>query len=171
MKKFLFFILFLPLLSCNTLIKGNSKFIDYNCPAVFFSANEKFYVDTLENSKSFDDVYIKAELNNFAISKKCQQNDEFIIIPLDVLIILQPMKNMPNAEVGIPLYVSLLDQNDNILETQYFMILSSVKTNSETVSFIETDITDTIEIVSNKFEVSQIVIGFMLDENKKRLLN
>ena len=81
------------------------------------------------------------------------------------------MKNMPNAEVGIPLYVSLLDQNDNILETQYFMILSSVKTNSETVSFIETDITDTIEIVSNKFEVSQIVIGFMLDENKKRLLN
>ena len=171
MKKFLFFLLFLPLLSCNTLMKANSKFIDYNCPSAFFSANEKFYVDTLENSKFFDDVYIKAELNNFAISKKCQQNDEFIIIPLEVLIIFKLMKNMPNAEINIPLFVSLLDQNNNILETQYFMIFGSVKTNSETDSYIETDITETLEIISNKFDVTQIVIGFMLDENKKRLLN
>ncbi len=171
MKKFLFFLLFLPILSCNTLIKGTSKFIDYNCPIVFFSANEKFFVDTLDNSSSLDDIFIKAELNNFAISKKCRQNEDLIIIPLDILIILKPMEILANEEVSLPLYVSLLDQNDNIIETQYFMTSGSVKANSETGAYIETDITDTLEIISNKFGISQVVVGFMLDENKRELLN
>jgi hypothetical protein len=171
MKKFLFFLLFLPLLSCNTLIKGKSKSIDYNCPSVFFSANEKYFVDTLNNSSSFDDVFIKAELNNFAISKNCQQNDELIIIPLDILIILKPMQSLPSEEVSLPLYITLLDQNDNVIETQYFMLLESVKKNSETGTDIETDINNTLEIISNKIGISQIVVGFMLDENKRKLLN
>ena len=171
MKKFLFFILFLPLLSCNSLIIGNSKFNDFNCPSVFFSANEIFFVDTLNERASIDNIYIKAELNNFAINKTCQQNEEIIIIPLDVLIVLKPMENISNEEVNIPLFVTLLDQNDNILETQYFMISGLVKTNPETRTYIETDIIDTIEIISNKFGVSQVVVGFMLDENKRKLLN
>ena len=130
MKKFLFFLLFLPLLSCNTFIKGISKSIDYNCPSVFFSANEKYFVDTLDNSSSFDDVFIKAELNNFVINKNCKQNDEFITIPLDILIILNPIQSLTSEEVSLPLYATLLDQNDNIIETQYFMILGSVNKNS-----------------------------------------
>ena len=104
----MFFLLFLPLLSCNTLIKGNSKLINYNCPSIFFSANDKFFVDTLENSASQDDIFIKAELNNFTISKKCLQNDELILIPLDILIIIKPLENLPYEEVNIPLYVNLL---------------------------------------------------------------
>ena len=171
MKKFLFFLVSLSLLGCNTIIKDNLKFIDYNCPSLFFSANEKFFVDTLDNNSSSDNIIIKAELNNFAISKKCQQNDEIIIIPLDILIILKPMKNFPNIEINTPLYVTLLDKDDNILETQYFMTSGSVQKNSETGAYIETDITDTLEIISNKFDTSQIVVGFMLDENKRELLN
>ena len=135
MKKFLFFLLFLPLLSCNTLIKGNTKYINYNCPSVFFSADDKFFVDTLDNNTSLSDIFIKAELNNFAL-KKCQQKNELIIFPIDILIILKPMKSLPNEGIRIPLYVTLLDQNDVVLETQYFMILGSVKTNSETGIFI-----------------------------------
>ena len=164
MKKFLFFLLFLPLLGCNTIIKGNSNLFEYNCPNVFFSANDNFFLDTFDNSASFDDIFIKAELNNFAISKKCLQKGELIIIPLEILIILQPMKRLLNQEVDIPLYITLLDQKDNILETQYFMILGSVNINSKTGRYIETDIIETLE-------VTQIVVGFMLDESKKELLN
>ena len=170
MKKFLFFLLFLPLLSCNTLIKGNTKYINYNCPSVFFSADDKFFVDTLDNNTSLGDIFIKAELNNFAL-KKCQQKNELIIFPIDILIILKPMKSLPNEGIRIPLYVTLLDQNDVVLETQYFMILGSVKTNSETGIFIETDITDTLEVITNNLDTTQVVIGFMLDESKRELLN
>ena len=171
MKNFLFFLLFLPLLSCNTIIKDNSKFIDHNCPSIFFSANENLFVDTLDDRASLDNIFIKAELNNFSISKKCQQNDEFIIIPLDILIILKPIENLTNAEINIPLHATLLDKNDNILEIQYFMISGVVKKNSEAGIYIETDITNTLKIISNKFDTSQIVVGFMLDRNKRELLN
>ena len=51
------------------------------------------------------------------------------------------------------------------------MILGSVKKNSETGAYIETDIKDMLEIISNKLGISQIVVGFMLDENKRKLLN
>ena len=171
MKNIFFFLFFLPLLGCNMIIKDNSKFNNYNCPSLFFSSNDNFFVDTLDNSTSIDEIYIKAELNNFAINKKCQQNDELIIIPVDVLIILKPMKSLPYEEVSLPLYVTLLDQNDNVIETQYFMMLGSVKKNSETGNYIVTDITSTLKIITNKFDINQVVVGFMLDENKRELLN
>ena len=171
MKNLLFFLLFLPLLSCNTIIKDNTKFIDYNCPSVFFSANENLFVDTLNNSTSIDDIYIKAELNNFSIGKKCLKKDEVIIIPIDILIILKPTEILSYEQISLPMYITLLDQNDNILETQYFMISGSAKKNSERDAYIETDITDTLEIISNKLNTSQVVVGFMLDENKKELLD
>ena len=37
--------------------------------------------------------------------------------------------------------------------------------------FIETDITDRIEIITKHLETSQIIIGFMLDNKKRKLLN
>jgi hypothetical protein len=81
------------------------------------------------------------------------------------------MLSLNNEQVSLPMYVTLLDQNDNIIETQYFMILGSVKKNSETGEYIETDINDRLEIISNQQGISQIVVGFMLDENKRELLN
>ena len=69
-----------------------------------------------------DNVLLKAELNNFAIIEQCQLHDNIVIIPLDVLIIAQPMERFDKEEIKFPLYVSLLDKNNNLLETQYFMI-------------------------------------------------
>lgn len=171
MKKPLLFLLFLTLLSCSTIMKDNAKFIDFNCPDIYFSTNDNFFVDTLNNSSSLDDIFIKAELNNFAISKKCQSKDKLVIFPIDILIILKPMENLYNEKIKMPLYVTLLDENDVVLETQYFMISKSVEMNSETATYIETDITDTLQVITNKFETSQLIVGFMLDENKRKFLN
>ena len=81
------------------------------------------------------------------------------------------MGELKNPDVSIPFYAVLLDQNDKILETQYFMINSSIKKNFETKNFIETDITDKLNIITKSFETNQIVIGFMLDDEKKLLIN
>ena len=71
----------------------------------------------------------------------------------------------------MPLYAVLLDQNDKVLETQYFMVSTSIKKNFETKNFIQTDIIDKLNIITKNFETNQIVIGFMLDDEKKLLLN
>ena len=37
------------------------------------------------------------------------------------------MDELTNPDVFIPLYVMLLDQNDKVLETQYFMVSNSIE--------------------------------------------
>ena len=65
MKQILIFILFLALLGCGDIIKKKQTSVDFNCPRVFFSSEDRIYID---NSNSVDDVQIKAEFNNFAFN-------------------------------------------------------------------------------------------------------
>ena len=165
MKKFLIFMLIIPFLGCS---KNNQAFIDFNCPRIFFASEDRVFID---NGNSPEDVHFKAELNNFNKSKECKQKDEVVIIPVEVLIIAQPMDNFQNTELNIPIYISLLDKYDNLLENQYFLISGEMKTDQDGNLYKETDITDRLEVVTRQIETSQIVIGFMLSDDKRDLLN
>ena len=158
-------------MGCNTIGKNKQTSEDFSCPRVFFSSEDRVFIDTVEGGTSIDDITYKAELNNFAFIDKCLQQNEAAVIPLDILIIAQPMDALKNGDVSIPLYAELLDQNDQVLETQYFMVSKSIKKNFDTKSFMETDITDRLYIITKNLETNQIVIGFMLDDEKRLLLN
>ena len=131
----------------------------------------RIFIETVGNSNSFDDISLRAELNNFAIVDKCYQKDNILIIPLDILIINQPMNKLKNADVSIPVYAILLDRKNQVLESQYFMVAGLIKKNSQNNVFIETDIKDRLEIATENLETAQIVIGFMLNDKKRLLLN
>ena len=171
MKKLLILLLFLNIFGCNNIGQNKQKTNYFNCPRVFFSSEDKIYIDTIDGGNSIDDVILKAELNNFVIMEQCYKQNEVAIIPLDILIVAQPMNHLENSDVSMPVYVILLDQNDKVLETQYFMVSNSIKKNYETTNFIETDITDNLSIVTKNLETTQIVIGFMLNDKKRSLLN
>ena len=168
MKQLFIFILFLPLLGCENIIKNKQTSADFNCPRVFFSSDDRVYID---NSISLDDITIKAEFNNYAINKKCQQQDNLAVIPLDILIVAKPMSNLEESFISLPVYISLLDDNDEVLETQYFSVSGLINKNTETNIFIESDVTDRLQIVTQQLETKQLVLGFMLDNEKKDLLN
>ena len=110
MKKLLIFLLLLTLFGCNNIIKNKQTSDNFNCPRIFFSSEDRVLIDTVGNSSSIDDVSLKVELNNFAIVEKCHQKDDIAIIPLDILIISQPMDKLEDSDVSMPLYVILLDQ-------------------------------------------------------------
>ena len=168
MKQLFIFILFLPLLGCGNIIKNKQTSADFNCPRVFFSSDDRVYID---NSISLDDITIKAEFNNYAINKQCKQQDNLAVIPLDILIVAKPMSNLEDSFISLPVYISLLDDNDEILETQYFSVSGLINKNTETNIFIESDITDRLQIVTQQLETKQLVLGFMLDKEKRDLLN
>tara|TARA_B100001250_G_scaffold156430_1_gene134508 strand:- start:285 stop:800 length:516 start_codon:yes stop_codon:yes gene_type:complete len=171
MKKLFIYFLLLALFGCNNINKNNQTSDNLNCPRIFFSSEDKVFIETIGNSNSFEDISLKAELNNFAIFQKCYQKDDIFIIPLDILIIAKPMNKLQNTDLSMPLYVILLDQNNKVLESQYFMVSNSIKKNFENNVLIETDITDRLEIITENLETAQIVIGFMIDDNKRLLLN
>ena len=168
MKQLFIFILFLPLLGCGNIIKNKQISTDFNCPRVFFSSDDRIYID---NSISLDDIKIKAEFNNYAINKKCQQQDNIAVIPLNILIVAKPMSNLEESLISLPVYISLLDDNDEILETQYFSVSGILNKNTETNTFLESDVTDRLQIVTQQLETTQLVLGFMLDNEKRDLLN
>ena len=168
MKQLFIIILFLPLLGCVNIIKNNQTSADFNCPRVFFSSEDRVYID---NSISFDDITIKAEFNNYAINQKCQQQDNLALIPLDILIVANPISNLEESFISLPVYIALLDNNDEVLETQYFSVSGLVNKNTETNKFIESDVTDRLQIITQELETTQLVIGFMLDNGKKDLLD
>ena len=171
MKKILILLLFFNLMGCNKIGKNKQTSEDFRCPRVFFSSEDRVFIDTAEGATSVDDITFKAKLNNFVFIDKCLQQNEAAVIPLDILIIAQPMDALKNRDVSIPLYAELLDQNDQVLETQYFMVSKSIKKNFDTKSFIETDITDRLYIITKNLDTKQLVIGFMLDDKKRLLLN
>ena len=168
MKQLFIFILFLPILGCGNIIKNKETTADFNCPRVFFSSDDRIYID---NSISLDDITIKAEFNNYAINNKCQQQENIAVIPLDILIVVKPMSNLEESFLYFPVYISLLDDNDEILETQYFSVSGMVNKNTEKNIFMESDIIDSLQIVTRHLETTQIILGFMLDNEKKDLLN
>ena len=168
MKQFIIFILFLPLFGCVNIIKNTQTSIDFNCPRVFFSSDNRIYID---NSISLDDITIKAEFNNYAINTKCQQQENVVVIPLEILIVAKPINNLEEPNLSLPVYISLLNNNDEILETQYFSVSGEVNKNNETNIFIESDITYRLQIVTQKLETTQLVLGFMLYNKKRDLLN
>ena len=168
MKQLFTIIIFLPLLGCGNIIKNKQTATDFNCPRVFFSSDDRIYID---NSISLDDITIKAEFNNYALNKKCQQQDNIVVIPLDILIVAKPMSNLEESFISVPVYISLLDDDDAILETQYFSVSGVVNKNNETNIFIESDVTDRLQIVTQQLETTQLVLGFMLDNEKRDLLN
>ena len=171
MKKLLILLLFFGLFGCNSIGKNKQVSNNFNCPRVFFSSEDRIFIDTNEFESSIDNITFKAELNNFGFTEKCSEQNEILIIPLDVLIIARPMDELKNPDISIPLYAVLLDQNDQVLETQYFMLSDSIKKNFETKNFIETDITDKLYIITKNLGTKQIIIGFMLDDEKRLLLN
>ena len=88
-------------MGCNTIGKNKQTSEDFSCPRVFFSSEDRVFIDTAEGGTSIDDITYKAELNNFAFIDKCLQQNEAAVIPLDILIIAQPMEALKNGDVSI----------------------------------------------------------------------
>ena len=81
------------------------------------------------------------------------------------------MSNLEESFISLPIYISLLDDNDEVLETQYFSVSGLINKNADTNIFIESDFTDRLQIVTQQLETTQLVLGFMLDNEKRDLLN
>ena len=70
------------------------------------------------------------------------------------------------------MYVALLDSNQQLLEIQYFSISGELRIDLTTKAYLETELSKSINIITSKNnQVSSLIIGFMLDKKKKRLLN
>ena len=171
MKKILIFLLLFLSISCssNLLTKKSAESID--CPPVFFASENRNYLDSEEKPLTLDNVSFKAEINNYAFNKSCFQENDISIFPLDILFIIDPITPI-SPNVNLPLYVALLDSDQQLFEMQYFSISGEIRNDLATKAFLQTELSKSINIMTSKNNpVSSLVIGFMLDKKKEELLN
>tara|TARA_B100000029_G_scaffold516426_1_gene629752 strand:+ start:111 stop:626 length:516 start_codon:yes stop_codon:yes gene_type:complete len=170
-KKNLFFIIFL-LLGCSS----KSTYIEeISCPKVLFSSEHRNYI-TSENSEiSLNNIAYKANINNYSYDKKCIINDKNILIDLSLLFVVNPEKTK-NKEIYLPYYVAFINQNNELFHVEYFKVSGIFKINYDNEQFIETELIDKPNIQlklenTDLDSINTIMIGFMLDDNKLKILN
>ena len=171
MKKILIFLLLFLSISCSSNLSTKKSVESIDCPPVFFASENRNYLDSEEKPLTLDNVSFKAEINNYAFNKSCFKKNDIRTFPLDILFIIDPIKPT-SSNVILPLYVALLDSDQQLFEMQYFSISGEISNDLTTKAYFETELSNSIYIVTSKNNsVSSIVIGFMLDKNKEELLN
>ena len=129
------------LLSCvSKKQQSNSVF----CPNVFFSKDHRLYITSEENVITLDNVSYRAQINNYNYVNECIVKNNKIVAELSILFVIIPEK-AKKADINIPYYVALLDDQLNIINIQYYKIAGTLN-NNET-SFIETEIIATQDLL------------------------
>ena len=166
MKKILIFLLLFLSISCGSNLISKKSVESIDCPSVFFASENRNYLDSQDKTLTLDNVSFKAQINNYAFNKLCFQENDILTFPLDILFIVDPIKpTSPN--VILPLYVALLDSDQQLLEMQYFSIGGEMRNDLNTKAYLQTELSQSFNIITSKNNlVSSLVVGFMLDKNK-----
>ena len=171
MKKILIFLLLFLSISCSSNLVTKKQAESIDCPPVFFSSEDRYYLDSEEKILTIENVSFKAEINNYAFNKSCFQEKDIRTFPLDILFIINPIKPA-SPNVVLPFYVALLNSDQQLFEMQYFYISGEMRNDLTTKTYFQTELSKSINIMTSKNSpISNVVIGFMLDKKKKELLN
>ena len=172
MKKNLIFLFLIFLSGCS---KENQQSAISTCPDVFFAKEHRIYVSSEEYPLKIANISYKAELNNYFFNKECSLLNNVLTGNLSILFVIKP-ENLTQADILLPYYIAILNQEDEIVDIQYYSVQGAMQKDSDTSKYIETELIDTVDIrVLNKdlkidFKTS-FVVGFMLDKEKMKILN
>tara|TARA_Y100000590_G_scaffold455547_1_gene604425 strand:- start:5730 stop:6245 length:516 start_codon:yes stop_codon:yes gene_type:complete len=170
-KNILVFFLFLFCLSCSSSSNNKKTTISLDCPQVLYSTEDNQYVDTDGDILTVENFSFKAEINNHAFYSSCTIAENVNSFPLEILFIVKPLSISSN-EIILPVYSALLDNEDRVIDVQYFSIDGQMNKDFETENYIETELSKKINIITKtQVEISKIIIGFMLDKKRKEFLN
>ena len=171
MKNILIFLLILFCVSCSSSSHNKKSTKSVVCPQVLYASEHNKYLDSDENLITYDNLTFKADLNNHVFSSVCTKTGDIISIPLDILFIIKPLK-ITSAKINLPIYSAILDKDKNIIDIQYFFISGKINKDFDNKNFVETELSQSINIITKtENSVSQVILGFMLDKNREKLLN
>ncbi len=171
MKNILFFLIFFLAAGCSK----NSQFsTQISCPNVLFSSEHKNYIQSSEESISLDNIEYQAEINNYKFIDGCSNNNDFFEADLSIFFLIQSDKTL-TGNIALPYYIAILDFEDNLVDIQYYNLNDSLEVNKKNQDFIETGVTTNVKIKMpiSDYEKNKIYIllGFMLDKEKLKILN
>ena len=165
MKKY--FTLFISLFFISCVSEKQQSFF-YLCPEIHFSKDHRIYISSEEQSLTLNNVSYKAEINNYNFIDRCIISNNNTKSRLSILFVVKPDK-AKKSNIILPYYIAILDDQKNIVEIQYYKAVGDLKKDIDESSYIETEIISAQDI--NISSSDSILIGFMLDKEKMKILN
>ena len=172
MKKYFFLFISIFLLSCAS--KKQQSF-SVLCPELLFSKDHRIYIATEENSLTLNNISYKAVINNYKFPSECFMINNKVEATLSILFTITPDK-AKLADIIIPYYIALLDDQKNIVNIQYYKATGTLKKNDDKYFYVETEIrtTQNVTIPVQDMNVDlnkKLLLGFMLNQDKLKILN
>ena len=159
------------LIGCSSNPLSRSITTEIDCPKILFSNEDTLYFGSYTKPLNIENISYQAELNNGQFLKGCKIVDNLFSSYLSILFILSPLQEEQN-QINLPYYVATIDSNKNLKDIQYYSFNAKFNKNSDTKKFEETEIVEKILLkISNWKDTKSIVLGFMLDEERKKILN
>ena len=176
MKNNLFILIFFLLAGCapNTTVSTNAT-VETSCPIVLFSSEHSQYIAGDTRPITSENIRYRAEINNYAFNSECSIIDDVFQAELSLLFVVKPDLT-EESNITLPFYVAILNANDEVVDMQYYQADGDLMSESENVNYIETELTKTIKLqisYLNEEELNEnkVVVGFMLDKKKLKILN
>jgi hypothetical protein len=169
-KIYLFFI-FLFITGCGYNLISANKDTTINCPAILFGSDDKIYIGSSNVDISFENIEYRGEINNVVFSKKCIVKNNIFSSEISILFIVNPLVEEVN-EIAMPFYVAILDQKKILQDILYFSALGQFKKEVQSNKLMESEIVKILPLQhKNINEESIIVIGYILDKKREKILN
>ena len=165
-KKILTFILYFLVIGCESNQLSKSMSQKTVCPEVLFSSEHKKYINgNLEN------IRFRGEINNADFIEGCKSMNSFFSSDLSLLFIIDPLEP-ENQNINLPFYLAFVDTNNELIDIQYFSAEGAFETEPQSNIFLQTELNKTVKVFLNSQEKNfTIILGFMLDNKKRVLLN
>jgi len=149
--------------------------IKTSCPIVLFSAEHSNYITGNTKTIISENILYRAEINNYLFNSECLIKEKVFQTELSLLFIVKPELAKKN-NINLPFYVAILDVNDELVDMQYYQVEGNLKIEPDNENYIETELTKTIKLqiplLNDKDYIQNtVVVGFMLDKNKIKILN
>ena len=157
--------LLIVLLSCEA---KKQQTLSILCPDLFFSRNHRVYITSTDEVLTLDNISYKAIINDYNFEKGCTLQNDTITISLSVFITVAP-KNVKEESIILPYYIAFIDDQKNIIDINYYTVTETFKKNTTESSYNEINVKTTNEININSS--NSLLIGFMLDKAKQKILN
>ena len=172
MKKNLIFVIFLILSGCSA---KKDIAVSQICPEVFFSKNHRVFITTEAEELNLDNISFRATINNYKFDKSCKVSNNILQTAISLFFIVQP-EMATKKIIELPYYIAVLDEKKEVIDIQYYIVYANFNQNINDSNYTETQIKKKINIKLPYADnitgrKHNILIGFMLDEQKLEILN
>ena len=153
----------------------NNRLLVFYVLMCFFSKDHRIYISNEENSITLNNIGYRAEINNYKFVSECSLLNNKIVAKLSILFVISP-EDAKKDNIIMPYYIAFLDNQNTILDIQYYKVTGVLKKNIDESSFVETEIITTLDVIIPTQDINigiknKLLIGFMLNKEELKILN